>query len=97
MLAPRNFLYVTFNSYMMVENRPIIDQFHELQRMYAYMFIYEIKMDKNFIVASITDKLPLSWRDVRHALKHKREEKKLSDLGQNIVVESSIRAQETKE
>ena len=42
-----------------------------------------------FIVSSIIDKLPPSWRDIRYALKHKREEITLSDLGQHIVVESS--------
>ena len=53
-------------------------------------------MDEVFIVSSIIDKLPPSWRDVRHALKHKREEITLFDLGQQIVVESSIRIQENR-
>ena len=78
----------------MVENRPVIDQFHELQRMHANMKILEINMDEVFIVSSIINKLPPSWRDVRHALKHKREEITLSNFGQHIVVESSIRIQE---
>ena len=80
----------------MVENRPVIDQFHELQRMHANMKILEINMDEVFIVSSIINKLPPSWRDVRHALKHKREEITLSDLGQHIVIESSIRIQENR-
>ena len=52
----------------MVENRPIIDQFHELQRMHANMKIHKIEMDEVLIVSSIIDKLSSSWRDVRHAL-----------------------------
>ena len=59
--------------------------------MHANMKLHKIEMDEVFIVSSIIDKLPLSWRDIRHALKHKREEITLSDLGQHIVVEFSIR------
>ena len=73
----------------MVENRPFIDQFHELQRMHAHMKIREIKTNEVLIISRIIDKLPPSWRDVRQ--KHKRGEITLSDLGQHIVFESSIR------
>ena len=83
MLAPRIFFYVNTNSYKMVENRPVIDKFHELQRTHANMKLHKIEMNEVFIVLSIIDKLP-PWRDVRHALKHKREEIILSDLGQHI-------------
>ena len=94
--SSKKFLVSNFNSYKMVENRLVIDQFHELQRMHANMKLHKIEMDEAFIVSSIIDKLPPSWRDVRHALKHKREEIRLSDLGQHIVVESSIRIQDNQ-
>ena len=51
-------------------------------------------MDEIFVISSVIEKLPPSWRDFRHTLKHKKEEMSLADLGQHIVVESSIRAQE---
>ena len=38
--------------------------------------------------------MPPYWRDVRHALKHKREKITLFDLGQHIIFESSIGIQE---
>ena len=60
------------------------------------MKLHKIEMDEVFIVSSIIDKLPPSWRDVRHALKHKREEITFSVLGQYIVVEFSIRIQENQ-
>ena len=80
----------------MIENRLIIDQFHELQRLHSNMQIHDIKMDEIFVVSSIIDKLPPSWRDVRLALKHKKQDMSLADLGQHLIVESSIRAQEGK-
>ena len=55
---------------------------------------HDIKFDEIYIVLSIIDKLHPSWRDVRHALKHQKEDISLFDLGQHIVVESSIRAHE---
>ena len=60
------------------------------------MKLHKIEMDEVFIVSSIIDMLPPSWRNVRHALKHKREEITLSNLGQHIVFESSIRIQENQ-
>ena len=75
----------------MVENCPVIDQFHELQIMHANIKLHKFEMDEVFIVSNIIDKLPPSWRDVKHALKYKREEITLSDIGQHAVgVESSI-------
>ena len=89
--SSKKFLISNFSSYKMVKNRPVINQFHELQRMHANMKLHKIEMDEVFVISCIIDKLPPSWRDVRHTLKHKREEITLSDLGQHIVVEFSIR------
>ena len=89
----KKFLVSNFNSYKMVENHSIIDQFHELQRMHADMKLHEIKMDEVFIISS---SLSPSWMDVRNSLTYKREKIALSDLGQHIVFESRIRIQENK-
>ena len=94
--SSKKFLVSNFNSYKMVENLPLIDQFHELQRMHANLKLHGIEIDEVFLVSSIIDKLSPSLRYVRHALKHKREEITLSDLGQHIVFESSIRIQENR-
>ena len=72
MLAPRNLFIGNVSSYKMVKNHPMIDQFHELQRKYTNMKLHKIEMDEVFIVSCIIDKLPSSWRDDKHALKHKR-------------------------
>ena len=64
--------------------------------MHANIKLHKIEMDEVFIVSSIIDKLSPSWRDVRHALKHKREAITFSDLVQHIVVKSSIRIQENR-
>ena len=48
--SSKKFLVSNFNSYKMVEDRPIIDQFHDLKRMYSNMKIHDIKMDEIFVV-----------------------------------------------
>lgn len=68
----KKFLVRNFNAFKMVDNRPIIDQFHNLNLMYTNMKIHGIKMDEVFVVSSIIDNLPSLWRDVRHALKPRK-------------------------
>ena len=41
--SSKKFLVSKFNSYKMVENLPVIDQFHELQRMHANMKLHKIE------------------------------------------------------
>ena len=89
------FLVSNFNNYKMLDNRPVMDQFHELQRMYNSMKVHGITMDEIYIVSSIIDKLPSSWRDVRHTLKHKKEEITLVELAQHLQVEVSLRELES--
>ena len=86
----KKFLVSNFNAYKMIENRLIIDQFHGLQRLHCNMKIHDIKMDEIFTVSSIIDNFPLSLRDVRYALKLKKEYMSLAVLGQHLVVESNI-------
>ena len=88
--SSKKFLVSYFNAYKMVDNCPIVDQFHDLQRLHSNMQIHDIKIDEIFVVSSIIDKLPPTWRDVRHALKHKKDDMSFADLGQHLVVESSF-------
>ena len=68
--SSKKFLVSNFNSYKMVENRPIIDQFLELQRMYANMLNHEFKMDKLFIVSSIIEKFPATFDSLHNLIRY---------------------------
>ena len=59
------------------------------------MKVHDITMDEIYIVSSIIDKLPNTWRYVKHALKHKKEEITLSELAQHLQVEASLRELES--
>nr|GEV91776.1 zinc finger, CCHC-type [Tanacetum cinerariifolium] len=43
-------------------------------------------------VSCIIDKLPLSWKDFKHTLKHLKEELTLVELGSHLRIEESLRA-----
>ncbi|KAI5386355.1 hypothetical protein KIW84_072762 [Lathyrus oleraceus] len=51
-------------------------------------------MDETISVSSIIDKLPPSWKDFKHNLKHGKDELSLIQLGSHLRIEESLRAQE---
>nr|GEX92836.1 zinc finger, CCHC-type [Tanacetum cinerariifolium] len=51
-------------------------------------------MDYAFRVSYIIDKLPYSWKDFKHTLKHQKEELTLVKLGSNLRIEESPRVQD---
>nr|GEV66900.1 zinc finger, CCHC-type [Tanacetum cinerariifolium] len=48
-------------------------------------------MDEAIQGSCITDKLPPSWKDFKHTLKHKKEELTLVEFGSHMHIEESIR------
>ncbi|GJS34161.1 hypothetical protein Tco_0532543 [Tanacetum coccineum] len=52
-------------------------------------------MDEAIQVSCIIDKLLLSWKDFKHALKHNKEKLTLVELGSHLHIEESLRAQDT--
>nr|KAJ0198518.1 hypothetical protein LSAT_V11C700344870 [Lactuca sativa] len=51
-------------------------------------------MDEAISMDVIIDKLPPSWKDFKHNLKHNKEELTLTQLGNHLRIEESIRTQE---
>ena len=51
-------------------------------------------MDESISVAVIMDKLPPSWKEFRHTLKHNKEDLNLVQLGSHLRIEESLRTQE---
>ncbi|KAK9669324.1 hypothetical protein RND81_13G123300 [Saponaria officinalis] len=55
---------------------------------------HKMEIDESISVSSIIDKLPPSWKDFKHMLKHKKEELSLIQLGGHLRIEESLRDQE---
>ncbi|XP_071719289.1 uncharacterized protein [Rutidosis leptorrhynchoides] len=96
--SSKKFLVSNFNNYKIVDTRPIMKQFHEIVRILGQFTQHNISMDETFSVSSIIDKLPSSWQDITHTLKHKKEDMNLNELvklGSHLRIEESIRAQDS--
>ncbi|GJZ81144.1 zinc finger, CCHC-type containing protein [Tanacetum coccineum] len=52
-------------------------------------------MDGSISVSSIIDKLPPSWKDFKHTLKHGKDDLSLVQLGSHLRIEESLRAQDS--
>ncbi|GKB17576.1 zinc finger, CCHC-type containing protein [Tanacetum coccineum] len=51
-------------------------------------------MDESIQVSGIIDKLPPSWKDFKHTLKHLKEELTLVELGSHLCIKESLRVQD---
>jgi len=94
------YLMEQFLDHKMVEDRPIIEQVHEIQALSKYLKdcskeIPCVLPDK-FVAGAIISKLPPSWRDFATSLKHKRKEFSISDLIGTLDVEEKARAKDTR-
>ena len=82
--SSKKFLVSNFNNYKMVDSRPVMEQYNELLRILGQFTQHDIKMDECFAVSSVIDKLPPSWKDFKHTLKHQKEELSLVQLGSHF-------------
>ena len=89
--SSKKFLVSNFNNYKMVENRPVMDQYHELLRILGQLTQHGINLDENFAVSSIVDKLPHSWKEAKHLLKHSKEDMNLVQLGSHLRIEEEFK------
>ncbi|XP_057452850.1 uncharacterized protein LOC130744707 [Lotus japonicus] len=92
--SSKKFLVTDFNSYKMVESRSVMEQFNELLRILGQFTQHGLKMDETISVSSIIDKLPPSWKDFKHNLKHGKDDLSLIQLGSHLRIEEYLRAQE---
>ncbi|GKE69318.1 hypothetical protein Tco_1527390, partial [Tanacetum coccineum] len=60
-----------------------------------YMAEVHQNMDEAIQVSCIIDKLPPSWKDFKHTLKHKKEELTLVELGSHLRIEESLTVQDS--
>nr|GEU73269.1 zinc finger, CCHC-type [Tanacetum cinerariifolium] len=91
----KKFLVSNFNNYKMVNSRPVMEQYNELLRILGQYTQHGLKIDKSIYVSSIIDKLPPSWKDFKHALKHGKDDLSLVQLGSHLRIEESLRAQDS--
>ncbi|GKA64396.1 zinc finger, CCHC-type containing protein [Tanacetum coccineum] len=75
----------------MTDSRPVLEQYNELLGRFTQ---HNMNMYESIKVSCIIDKLPHSWKDFKHTLKHLKEELTLIELGSHLRIEESLRAQD---
>lgn len=69
-----------------------MDQFYdEIHCILGQIRQHNMVLDENFVIVCIIDKLPHSWKDMQHSLKHKKEELTLEQLSTDFRIEKGIR------
>nr|GEW34792.1 zinc finger, CCHC-type [Tanacetum cinerariifolium] len=89
--SSKKFLVSNFTNYKMTDSRPFLKQYNELLGILGRFTQHKMNMDESIQVSCIIDKLPPSWKDFKHTLKHKKEEFTLVKLGSHLRIKETLR------
>ena len=84
-----------FHDYRMVENRPVVEQAHEIQCFAKELELLKCVLPDKFVAGCIIAKLPPSWRNFATSLKHQRQEISVENLIGSLGVEENARAKDS--
>ncbi|GJW95472.1 hypothetical protein Tco_0175144 [Tanacetum coccineum] len=73
----------------------VLEQYNELLGILGRFTQHKMNMDEAIQVSCIIDKLPPSWKDFKHTLKHLKEELTLVELGNQLRIKESLRVQDS--
>ena len=85
-----------FFDYKMVDDRPVVEQAHELQALAKELDSFNCALPDKFVAGGIIAKLPPSWKNFATSLKHKRKEFTVVDLIGSLDVEEKARAKDSR-
>ncbi|GJW25182.1 zinc finger, CCHC-type containing protein [Tanacetum coccineum] len=92
--SSKKFLVSNFTNYKMTDSRPVLEQYNELLGIRGRFTQHKMNIDESIQFSCIIDKLPPSWKDFKHTLKHLKEELTLVELGSHLRIKESPRAQD---
>ncbi|GJU66055.1 zinc finger, CCHC-type containing protein [Tanacetum coccineum] len=93
--SSKKFLVSNFTNYKMIDSRPVLEKYNELLGILRRFTQHKMNMDESIQVSCIIDKLPPSWKDFKHVLKHLKEELTLIELGNHLHIEESLKVQDS--
>ena len=85
------FLVSNYNNYKMINSRIVMEQYNKLLRILGQFTQHKMNMDEAILVSCVIDKLPPSWKDFKHTLKHKKKELTLVELESHLHIEKLLR------
>ena len=93
----KSYLVSNYFEYKMTDNKPILNQVHDLQLIVHQIIAEGIPIDEKFQVGAIIAKLPASWKDYRKALKRKGDFLNLEGLQRQLRIEEEARLRDKQE
>src|SRR3954469_11749709 len=84
-----------FHDYKMVENRPVLEQAHEIICIVKELELLKCELPSKFVTGCIIAKLPNSWRNFATTLKHQRHEFSVEDVIGHLSVEQNSKAKDS--
>ncbi|GKB28499.1 hypothetical protein Tco_0867900 [Tanacetum coccineum] len=93
--SSKKFLVSNFTNYKMTDSRPVLEQYNKLLGILGRFTQYKMNMNEVIQVFCIIDKLPPSWKDFMHTLKHLKEELTLVELSSHLRIEESLKVQDS--
>ena len=66
----KKFFVSHYNNFKMNDERLVMEQYNELERILNNFKLHDLNMDETIIVSFIIYKLPLAWMDFKRSLKH---------------------------
>ncbi|KAJ9557199.1 hypothetical protein OSB04_011813 [Centaurea solstitialis] len=90
------YLVSKYLRFQMVDDKPILEQIHELQVLVNKMNSLSITIPEIFQVGEILDKLPPSWKDFSKRMMHKSEDYSLDDMLKHLRIEEEARNRDKK-
>nr|GMD59206.1 zinc finger, CCHC-type [Ipomoea batatas] len=100
--SSKKFLVSEFNEFKMEDNRPVMEQFHEIVRILGLIRQHGMNMDDSIAIASIIDKLPPSWKKlgthlyVEEGIRHKEKKSKMSAKVTGASSSSIVKASQNR-
>ncbi|KAJ9565836.1 hypothetical protein OSB04_001802 [Centaurea solstitialis] len=85
------YLVFKYLEFQMVDDKPIMEQVHELQVLVNKLNALSIPIVELFQVGAIIAKLPPSWKDFSKRMMHKSEDFSLDDLLKHLLIEEETR------
>ncbi|KAJ9561022.1 hypothetical protein OSB04_006182 [Centaurea solstitialis] len=90
------YLVSRYLRFQMVDDKPILEQVHELQVLVNKMNHLNIPLPEILQVGAVVDKLPPSWKDFSKRMMHKSEDYSLDDLLKHLRIEEETRNRDKK-
>ncbi|TLX67365.1 hypothetical protein E9993_23295, partial [Labilibacter sediminis] len=90
------YLVSKYLEFQMVDEKPILEQVHELQVLVNKLTALSIVLPKLFQVGAIIVRLPPSWKDFSKRMMHRSEDYSLDDLLNHLRIEEETRIRDKK-